>query len=382
MNPKINQVDNLVSDGVSDIVRESTVGSFRGDYPDVPTHPDVDMQALQELDEKPLFVTLPVVPKVGTISSNGLLYDDALLDDIAGQINSKRPGANFGHLPEQERDTAFPKPDAIWVGALRVGETLWGKAYIRPGEAREYIRTLKAVNGSISTSIYGQGVYEKVAKGVRRLKQFNLDTLDFAPPARAALGGGVTPKLTAEMTDEESQEKDIMDKAQVIAELTVADIPDALRELFLQNADADAEASKVVTELETTVAARDAKVSELEATIAEYKSETFKLQLDEKIGELYNWPVVTEGATAKLSEFKALVRKNVISELDENASEEDIDEALVAVGETLKGIAETLRDVAAGPPAVVGARKKAGQRTLDTSPAAIAVARAKYNLGE
>ena len=77
---------------LSDIIREYTIGEFRGDFPNVPTADGVDLEALSELDPEPLFVTLPVVPKVGSVSTNGLLYDERLLDDIEEQINAKRPG--------------------------------------------------------------------------------------------------------------------------------------------------------------------------------------------------------------------------------------------------------------------------------------------------
>lgn len=362
---------------VDDTIRVDCVGEFSGNFPNVPTANGVDLEALAELDDDPLFVTLPVVPKEGTISANGLLYDGRLLDDISQQINTKRPGANFGHLSDSERDTAFPKPDAIWVGAKRYGDTLWAKAYVRPGAARDYIKTLRAVGGSIATSIFGKGQYENVSKGVRRLIRFDLDTLDFAPPARAALGGGVTPMLTAEMSGDENNEETIMDKAQLIAELTVDDIPATLRESIISDARTQDEASGVVTELEQGITDRDAQIKALTDTVAEYRSETFKLALDVRISELFDWSIEGEEAKKKFDAFTRMLRSQIVSELDGSDAEEDVDAAITKVWEDLKPLAETLRDALAGPPAVVGGKGKKSR--LDTSPAAVAAARAKFN---
>ena len=201
---------------MTDIVREYSVSTFRGKPEDVPIAEGVDMDALRLTDADPLFVSLPIVPEIGKVSKNGLLYDEELVTSIAEQINSNRPGGIFGHLKDEERSTSFPLPAGMWVGAVRVGQALWAKAYIPPGAGRDYVRNLKAIGGSIATSIYGSGNYEAVSKGVRRLRDFSLESLDFAPPGRAALGYGAVPYVTAEMDSD--QEID-MDKAQVIAEI-------------------------------------------------------------------------------------------------------------------------------------------------------------------
>ena len=214
-----------------EMVREFIVGEFRGSFPDVPIAPGVDMEELKALDPDPMFVTLQVVPKIGAISKNGLLYDENLVSSVERQINEKRPGGSFGHIKDADRDTAYPIPDGIWVGAKRVGDSLWAKVLVSPGAAKNHIRRLKAVGGQISTSIYGKGSYEAVKPGVRRLSSFDLESLDFAPPARAALGHAATPFVTAEMEID-------MDRNQIISELTVKDIPVALRDAIVVEATA------------------------------------------------------------------------------------------------------------------------------------------------
>jgi hypothetical protein len=141
---------------MTDQVREYTIASFRGKWADVPTAEGVDIEAINKSDADAMFVTLPIA-EIGAISNNGLLYDEALVDSIAEQINANRPGGIFGHLKEEERSTSFPLPAGLWVGAKREGQTLWAKSYIPPGAARDYVRNLKAVGGQIATSIYGKG---------------------------------------------------------------------------------------------------------------------------------------------------------------------------------------------------------------------------------
>jgi len=364
----------------SNIVQESTTGTFRGNFPNVPTAEGVDLDALGELDLDPVYITLPVVPKVGTVSKNGLLYDEHLLEQIESQINEKRPGANFGHLSREERDTAFPQPDALWVGAKRVDDTLWGKAYVRPGAARDYIMTLRALGGSISTSIFGKGVYQQVAKGVKRLTEFDLDTLDFAPPSRAALSRGAVPVLTAEMGDENLEDvgDNIMEKSELIAELVVGDIPEGLRQEIIEASIEQDKTQERIAELEVDVSDRDDMIADLTTAVAEFRDKEFNHALDSRIAELFDWSITGEEAQAKVDTFQRTLRSRVVSELAGDRAEEKISETIQAVWEELKPLAETVRDALSGPPAITSG--KTPKPKLDTSPQAVADAVRKFSL--
>jgi hypothetical protein len=127
---------------MTEIIREYKVGRFHGDFPDIEPAEGVDLEGIRQSDPNAMFVTLPIA-EIGAVSGNGLLYDEQLVDSIAEQINAKRPGGIFGHLKDEERSTSFPLPAALWVGAKRVGRTLYAKGYIPPGAARDYIATLK-----------------------------------------------------------------------------------------------------------------------------------------------------------------------------------------------------------------------------------------------
>lgn len=353
----------------NETIREFVVGEFRGTYPDVPVAAGVNLDEIKALDADPMYVTLPVVPKIGAVSKNGLLYDEALVGQIEAQINGKRPGGRFGHLKEEERDSAFPIPDAIWIGAKREGDTLWARSYVPPGAARDHIRRIKAVGGSIATSIYGKGNYEATGqKGVRRLTDFDLETLDFAPPERAALGYGATPIVTAEFEQETSD----MNREQLIAELTVGDIPAAIREQI------GGDLNRTIAELRTQVSDRDTLITSLQATVAEFRRQQFEGAVDAKVAELTNWQVTEAGAKTKLDAFRRTLRSRIVAELAGDAGK------LATVVETiwadLQPLAETVRDALAGPPAIVNGKVQTGKRQLDTSPEAVAKARAQTGI--
>lgn len=342
-------------------LREYTIAKLRGGFPDVPIAAGVDMEELKILDPQPVFVTLPVIPEIGTVSKNGLLYDEALASSIEEQINTKRPGGIFGHLKDEDRDTSFPIPPAMWVGALRVGQALWAKAYISPGAARDHIRQLKAMGGSIATSIYGKGTREAVKAGVNRLKDFDLESLDFAPPSRAALGYASAPNVTAELTQDEPVEE-----TRHMEIVTVKDIPQNLREQIIQEFQATNNRQDAVTELTQQVADRDTVIAELRASVQASQVREFDNTLDTEIGKLVNWQVKGEAAQSKVDAFKRTLRSRILAEMGTERKAERISEIVATVWADLKEIAETVRDALAGPSAIVGNKMRQQSTLVDT----------------
>lgn len=180
-----------------------TIGEFRGEVPSVETAPDIDIMALTGGEEKPFFVTLPI-GEANVKSDNERFYDDAYLQSLQEQVNSKRPGGNMGHIAPEQRGTAFPVADAYWVGATRHGNKLFGKAYIPNGPVRDHLKRLIATGSSIATSVYGTGetILDK-GRGAHRVTNFNLEKIDFAPPERAGIKSlAAVPVLTSEMEGE------------------------------------------------------------------------------------------------------------------------------------------------------------------------------------
>jgi hypothetical protein len=339
-------------------VIEYHVSAFRGKVEDVPIADGVDMEEIRRSDPDPMFVTLPIA-EIGAISNNGLLYDEALVDSIVEQINSKRVGGIMGHLKEEDRGTSFPLPAGLWVGAKRVGQTAWAKSYIpSTSAARDYFRSLKAVGGEIATSIYGKGKFEKVREGVRRLANLKLESLDFAPPARAALGMGAIPHVTVEMDLDTEQEPIMADKAQVIAELTVADIPAALRDAIVAEASKQDETQTTIAELTNTVAAKDVVIAEQNQVIEEMRRERVTVAIETQVAELTNWPTADEEGKAKLAKLRELLKSQIVTRLGADGAADRVAEIAQAAWEDIKPIAEMVRDALAGPAAVVNGKPR------------------------
>lgn len=347
------------------------VTEFVTGFPDIAVPLDVDIATLEAGDGAPFFVTLPIIPEVGTVSANGLLYDDDLAASIEEQINSKRPGANFGHLPETEREVAFPHPKAFWVAALRVGQTLWAKCYVPAGEAREHLRNLRAVGGKIATSIFGRGDFEKVRKGVQRLVNFELETVDFAPPERSALGYAAPVIVTAEMDNEQSDSEGDNEMADVI-EVTLAAVPEPVRQQIIAEYEQNSERTRQVSEL---TEARDSAVAELttlRGQVREMAVVEMRRTIKSRVAEYTDWPIQNESAKAEVEAFRRTVCEFVEGILGENPDIAKADATVDTAWARMKPVAEYLRDKLAGPPAVVSSRVREtnGVKPIEDTPAA------------
>ncbi len=259
------------------VVRDVLViGEFRGNPPDVPLFAGVDAKALTAGDDDPMFVTLPIA-ETDVESGNGRYYDASFVKVLAEQVREKRPGGIMGHLRTEDRDSAFPIPEGHWVGELMAGKTLWGKAYVPPGEFREYVRRLKASGAKLATSIYGTSEQEWMPeRGLWRLvpETFDLESIDFAPPERAGISSlAVVPHITAEMAGHVERNDPMADKAEVIRELMAEDavlLPETVRAAVVAASDP----AKVIAEMRKTLGLDDkgdviAAVSGLVAQVAE-----------------------------------------------------------------------------------------------------------------
>lgn len=196
---------------------------FKGQPPPVPIAEGVDIELLKAGDPDPMFVTLKVA-EVDAVSGNGRYYDAAFVKSLREQILAKRPGANQGHIPDEQRATAYPTPTAYWIGAIQDNNVLWAKAYVPQGSPmREEIRIRKATGGLMATSIYG--VAEQKWDGQRnayRVENFTLESIDFAPAERAGVASlATTPHVTRETKEEEDKAMGEKPIHEVIGEMTL-----------------------------------------------------------------------------------------------------------------------------------------------------------------
>lgn len=295
----------MAANSIMDVL---TIGEFGGRYPEVPLFPGINMDELLTGDDNPFFVTLPVGEDDVT-SRNGRFYSRAVVDVVEKQMRQKRPGALLGHLADSQADTAFPIFNAHWVGNMREGKVLWGKAYVPPGPTREFFRRMKALGAQVATSIYGTGKASYDAKReawVVEPDSFNLEQIDFAPADRAGVPSlARVPHITKEMVDDKeakmpSDDVKAVDRLQVIRELTVQDV------IALPEA--------VVAAVRETAPER-AKLAEITALVGERPLEAIaemRVQLAEAVVDRVK---LTVAELVKLESVRPIVERLVMAEL-------------------------------------------------------------------
>lgn len=256
---------------------------------DVPVAAGVDLAALTEGDEDPLFVTVEAMNP--TTSRNGRVYTLEMMHEMARQINESKPDAYDGHLTDEERAHKTPTAQTLWIGAkvLEIAGVprLFVKGYVLPyaKERKQYLRAKKATGKAATVSIYGQAeqVWDKVKK-VWNILSFNLESIDWSRP-----GAEGVPVL-GRMTLAKEMKGDDMDREEVIKTAT-------LQEMSEHNPDLLEEAKQ---------AGREEKETEL-------KSEVEKLDTEKKALE----EVLPEGATPEtVSEMVKEHQELVTSHLD------------------------------------------------------------------
>jgi hypothetical protein len=251
------------------------ISELRGAYPNVPISADVDYAALIAGDPEPVFVTLPI-GKANVKSGNNRYYDEAFVTELMRQTLANKPIGLMGHLSEAERATAFPKESLHWVGAVRDGDLIWGKAYLI-GEARERVRRYKASGKSIATSIdaHATGQWDESLKAYRMdAASLRLNQIDLAPADRAGIADlARVPMLTTEIEAPQvevqpEKENKMSDKLTILQEMTVEDarlLPKVVRDAVL----ADVPTPPQVAMVQELCTALGVEESQLKTTITE-----------------------------------------------------------------------------------------------------------------
>lgn len=289
-----------------------TVWEMRGKYPEVAIHPKVDVKELTKGDDDPTFVTLPI-GKANVTSGNRRHYGADFLDELERQVLEQMPVGIFGHISEADRATAFPSEDVHWVGAKRVGELLWGKGYVPPGEGRDRIRRYKAQNKKIATSIdaYLEGSWDAGLKAYRMDgKTLELHQIDFAPVDRAGIPElGAVPHLTQEMNGNrinqsvEDLPMDVNDIRSLKAE-DAQHLPQEVRETVM----AQAPAAKAVQEMRSELGLDDK--ADVVAVVKEM-AESVRKQRENAVGARIKELVEDEEKGIKLESMRGIVMELV-----------------------------------------------------------------------
>lgn len=350
----------------------SLVTEMRGDYPDVPLAPGVQLDS--DDSEKPFFVTLPLL-KIGGQSDNGFTWERDDVLRVQEEIVNKRVEGGVGHVPKDQRSTKYDLPKLRWVGATLDSETLWGKAYVPKyaGDVREFFLDAFRTGAKVGTSVYG-------TRGKRGLSDMVLESIDLGHPDRLGFkGAGAVPVITSEMQDEDTPMSENNDA--LVAELRtdrdeakalVAELQDSLKER--DQTIAELEQSK--TTLETLVSefglgdnpVADAKV--MVAELAALRQRKLVADIGDVVAELVEAEAVRPYIKGYLVEETDDGVKPLVASLDEAKARV---EGLLKQ-EHIQNLAKTLVREMRGPNAFVG-KPGDGKREVDLSPEAIAKAR-------
>jgi len=330
----------------------SAYTTFTGTFPTVPTYEGIDNEALTLGDNDPLYITLEIA-QLGRVSQNGLIYDEATVTAIEEQL--READAWRGHLSVLNQDD-YPTSEVYWVGHIRVGDSLWAKGYIPPGVTREDVRRKKAKGQKIGTSIYAYGDRETVDElaGIWRIANLELISVDLVHAKRAALRTSQTFALTAESIQSQKLPKeDIMPtREEIIASLTLNDIPQALRESIAREAlqNAQNELAQVREQLTTTQAA----LADANTLVQQYQQAAFESALSQAVESCTaSWKVTTESGKARVAQLRTIIHNAALAKLAGATDAAKVAEAVKQAWDEHKLIAESVQLALSGPAAVV-----------------------------
>jgi hypothetical protein len=295
-----------------------------GAFPDVPINKDVNVDALKAIDNTPdgdeVFLTLPLM-QMGMKAKDGFMYTDQFCKQIMSQMQNQGVSANMGHVAMQDRNSAFPMPKALWVGAMQdANGMVWGKAYMRDPEFKTLIKQMKATNSEMATSIYG--TYDPSTMSFKNdgsyeidPSTFNLESVDFAPPARAALQfKRGAPALTSHMESGENE----MTKEELLAQMTVDDVPAEMRDAIIAQFKEGLDTEAVMAQMRDELTSAKAENERLASALAETAKTAVLSQFEIKLTEVVKADT-DEGA------LKEIIRGRVLSHLSSETKPEDID---------------------------------------------------------
>lgn len=346
------------------------ISELRGAYPNVPIAVDVDYAALIAGDSEPTFVTLPI-GKANVKSGNGRYYDESFLTELMRQTLESKPVGLMGHLSDAERATAFPQEALHWVGAIREGDVLWGKAYII-GEARDRVRRYKAAGKSIATSIdaYASGTWDESLQAYRMdPSTLRLNQIDLAPSDRAGIPAlARVPLLTTEMQTPtepvEIQKENTVDKLTVITEMTAEDarlLPEPVRQAVIATVATPPEVATVATVRELLGLDAKADVAGAIAEMKRVQAEQAKAAVTNRITEL-----VTDGI--KIETVRPLVTELVTARNPQTVAEVDAAYKAVSELESVKALLQARVVETMGPRQRTPVQGKSGQNKYFSIP--------------
>lgn len=236
---------------------------------------------IKDRDENPQFVTVAI--ESGWSRSNRH-WKPEMLENIAKQVNSKKPVGYKGHMTKTEIETKFPDPQTIWLGAKTVKEgnktVLWVKGYNLPKADVRDLLEHEAVN---SVSVFGNSKMKPV-KGGYEVIDFDLESIDWSRKNQS----GMSARVMAVTSEMESKGGNSVEPKEIAA---------------LDEAELRAHAPLLVKEIERKA------VEPIETQIGEMTAEVEKLQPEvDVLGKVKELLGITEGENV-VEKVTALISK-------------------------------------------------------------------------
>lgn len=217
-------------------VHMTCVVEMRGNYPEIPLPPDV------QREEGDVFITLPV-GAFNAESLNGHTYGETSMRQMADQINTRRPDANKGHIPDAAFSTFFEFAPVRWLAAVIRDGIVYAKGIALTEDAKRYYINAKRTGALVGTSLYA---WAKVDEN-NIVIDLDLITLDLADPARVGVPmTAAMPVVSSEM-QKRSEAADKADDEQEAPEAGAADEPEPVQEQ-VQDKETDMEPLKELQE--------------------------------------------------------------------------------------------------------------------------------------
>lgn len=195
------------------------IKEMKQDVVSVPIARGVDITKMTLGDNEPMFVTLEALNDEKA-SANGRFYSAKEIENIAQQINDKKPVAYLGHIKEEDRQNVAPKPQTIWVGAKTFRDEkgvtrLFIKGYVLPyaKDLRYYLNAAKGAGKQVAVSIYGQAVqtYNRIKK-YYDISHTLLESIDWTRDMSNGVETAGYLAITAEMVEDKKGYTEVLKK--------------------------------------------------------------------------------------------------------------------------------------------------------------------------
>lgn len=246
------------------------------------------VEKIKATDDDPMFVTIEIEEGM---SKSKRMWSGSILRSIAEQVNQKLPVGYQGHIKDEDDAFAFPDPQIAWLGATAFQDNGKTKVRVKGYVLSKEAKRLLDLGVLTEFSVRGNAKQMPMVGGGVDIRQFDLETIDFARPNRGGMKTRVV-KIASEMEGGKTVDE------KEIAALTVND-------LRTHN-------PNVVTQIENAAKADlETKVSEQETALEATKEDTTLLQSVRTTLGLDENGDILENLTAIMDRVEGAVRTEV-----------------------------------------------------------------------